>query len=110
MDVLATDYTAGRGNSTDEGGRVAAGETTGGHEEPVCWVRVATATGTPNATIIAGRLESVGIPTRVTQEAAGINVIAVNVGLLGTAYVWVPEEFEEQALQVLSETWDDEEE
>ena len=84
-------------------------EGTGGGEDSVQWVRVASTTGTPNAVIIAGRLESNGIPTRVTQESIGVHVFAVNVGVLGTAYVWVPQEREEQATSILALEWEEEE-
>jgi hypothetical protein len=84
-------------------------ETTSAHDEEVNWVNVATAVGTPNAVIIAGRLESYDIPTRVTQEPAGVHAIAVTVGLLGTARVWVPEEYKEQAEEILATDADEEE-
>ena len=85
-------------------------ETTKGQDEPVKWTRVATVGGKPTASIIAGRLEVNGIPTRVTQEAAGVNVFAVNVGILGSAHIWVPEEYQEQAENILAHDWADEEE
>jgi hypothetical protein len=66
--------------------------------------------GTPNAVIIAGRLGTHQIPTRVTQEAAGARAFAVTVGILGTAHVWVPEEYVALAESVLATEWDDEEE
>ena len=89
--------------------RSGPAELTGGGEEPVVWVEVASAVGTPNAVVIAGRLESCEIPTRVTQESAGVYGYAVNVGILGTARVWVPEEFKEQAERMLEIEWDEEE-
>jgi hypothetical protein len=84
-------------------------EATAAHDEEVHWVSVASAVGTPNAVIIAGRLESYDIPTRVTQEAAGVHAIAVTVGLLGTARVWVPEEYREQAEEILATDAEEEE-
>ncbi len=78
-------------------------------EEEIQWVQVATAVGTPNATIIAGRLQSQEIPAKVTQEAAGVNVFAVTVGLLGTAHVWVPEEYRELAETILAADAEEEE-
>lgn len=80
----------------------------GGDEHPQ-WMRVATAMGIANATIIAGRLEAEGIMTRVTQEAAGVSVFPVNVGLLSEAHVWVPEESYDQAAEILGSDWDEEE-
>jgi hypothetical protein len=89
--------------------RTEVAQTTRGGEESVTWVKVASAAGTPNATVIAGRLESCDIPTRVTQESAGVFGYAVNVGILGTAHVWVPEDLKEQADRVLEMDWDEEE-
>jgi hypothetical protein len=105
MEVLMAGLSAGQTRPLDG----VEAETTGGGEEGVRWVKVATAVGTPNAVIIAGRLENRKIPTRVTQEAAGLHAIAVNVGILGTAYVWVPDEFQEQAQAILAKDWDEEE-
>jgi hypothetical protein len=93
----------------DKQGSHAESETTSAHDEEVNWVSVATAVGTINAVIIAGRLQSYDIPTRVTQEAAGVHAIAVTVGLLGTARVWVPEEYQEQAEEILATDADEEE-
>ncbi len=90
-------------------GSRAESETTSSHDEEVNWVSVASAVGTPNAVIIAGRLQSYNIPTRVTQEAAGVHAIAVTVGLLGTARVWVPEEYQAQAEAILATDADEEE-
>jgi hypothetical protein len=87
----------------------SAAETSRGGNEAVEWVTVASTVGTPNAVIIAGRLENHGIPTRVTQEAAGLHAIPVNVGMLSSAKVWVPAEHEAQALEILSQDWDEEE-
>ncbi len=80
-----------------------------GDQESVVWVEVVSTAGTPNAIVIAGRLESCQIPTRVTQESAGVFGYAVNVGILGTARVWVPEEFKEEAERILEMDWDEEE-
>jgi hypothetical protein len=77
--------------------------------ESVQWTRVATAAGTPNAVVIAGRLEAEGIPTQVTQEAAGRNVFPVLVGRLGEAIIWVPENEASRALEILSTEFDEEE-
>jgi len=90
--------------------KTAAAEATGGRDEAVNWVRVATTVGTPNAAIVAGRLQSHQIPTRVTQEAAGVHAIAVNVGIFGTAHVWVPQERQEQAQAILATNWSEEQE
>lgn len=88
----------------------AASDVPAGGAEPIQWVEVATAAGTPNAVIVAGRLQAHGIPTRITQESVGALVIAVSVGILGTSHVWVPEEHAEAAQEILEqEYWDEEE-
>ena len=74
--------------------------TTGGGSKPVRWEVVATAPGLAPAQIIAGRLQAEGIPARAWQESAG-RAAGLVVGLLGLGYVEVPEEFVEQALDIL---------
>jgi hypothetical protein len=110
MDELAAGLAQGRsqlaGDATDSG----ASATTGGRPEFAKWVEVATAVGRTNAAIICGRLESYQIPCRITQEAAGSSVLPVNVGVLAEAHVWVPEEYEAVAREILAEELDDEEE
>lgn len=108
MDSLASGVLDGSDWPRDDD-RSEPAELTGGGENPVVWVEVASAFGTPNAVVIAGRLESSGIPTRVTQESAGTYVYAVTVGILGTARIWVPEEYKEQAEMMLEIEWDEEE-
>jgi hypothetical protein len=76
------------------------GEATGGgDDEPVDWVPVATAQGVEVAHLIAGRLNSEGIPTRISQEAAGA-AIGLSVGL-GQIHVLVPEPLEARAVSIL---------
>ena len=104
MDAMAAGLEGDQSHAKDQ-----AGETTSGKDQEIRWVQVATAIGTPNAVIIAGRLESVQIPTRVTQESAGMSTFAVNVGILGTAHVWVPEEYKDRALDLLADAADEEE-
>ena len=53
------------------------------------------------ANLIAGRLNSGGIPTRISQEAAGA-AIGLSVGL-GQIRVLVPEPMAERALRILEE-------
>lgn len=109
MDGLAAGMSQERkgraGDETDAG----ASETTGGRREFVKWVEVATTMGHTQAVIIAGRLESYHIPTRITQEAAGSSVLPVNVGILSQAQVLVPEEYEAVALEILAQEMDEEE-
>ena len=72
--------------------------------EPVRWQVVAKQAGLMQATIVAGRLQAAGIPVRTWQEGAG-QAIGLTVGLLGTGYVAVPEEFAEQAEAILAESY-----
>jgi hypothetical protein len=72
-------------------------------QEPrsVRWAVVARMPGLMPAEILAGRLQSEGIPARAYQEASG--AIGVTVGLLGIGYVAVPEEYAEEALAILAD-------
>jgi len=71
----------------------------GGYQE-VKWEVVAQMPGITPATIVAGRLQAEGLPVRVWQEGAG-QALGLTVGLLGTGYVAVPEEYVDQALEIL---------
>ncbi len=82
----------------------AAAETTPGGEEPVRWVSVGVFAPV-EAAIIAGRLESEGIPAVTQQEAVGA-ALGLTVGPLGSARVLVPEPLAEQALAILAETFE----
>ncbi len=77
----------------------ASDPTNSGNRE-VRWEVVARTPGITPAHIIAGRLQTEGIPARAWQEAAG-QAYGITVGLLGTGYVAVPEEFVEDALEIL---------
>ncbi|MBK8985653.1 MAG: DUF2007 domain-containing protein [Chloroflexi bacterium] len=75
---------------------------------------VAKTYGLTQATIIAGRLQSEGVPARAWQEGAG-QATGLIIGKLGTGHVVVPAAFEQKALEILAETpdegnWDEEEE
>ena len=85
---------------SDEQSGEKASETTGGDDEPVKWVPVATAMGHIEANLIAGRLQSEGIPARISQEAAGA-ALGLSVGAFQIR-VMVPEAMAEQALLILS--------
>jgi hypothetical protein len=82
--------------------------------EEVQWVTVAETFGITQATIVAGRLRAEGIPARAWQEGAG-QATGLIIGKLGTGHVMVPTEFETQALEILAdvddvdEDWDEEE-
>ncbi len=71
----------------------------GGYRE-VKWEVVAQLPGITPATIVAGRLKAEGVPARVWQEGAG-QALGLTVGLLGTGYVAVPEEYLDKALEIL---------
>jgi hypothetical protein len=76
--------------------------TSGGKQEEVRWVEVAQTPGLTPAQIMAGRLQAEGIPAYAWQEGAG-QATGLVIGLLGAGHVMVPEEFEDKALQILSE-------
>ena len=58
--------------------------------------------------LFAAGLESEGIPVVLQQEAVGA-VLGLTVGPLGSARVFVPEPLAEQALAILAETFEVEE-
>jgi hypothetical protein len=89
-------------NSEEE---ATEGETTPGGEEVVKWVVIRTNISPGEAVVIRGRLESEGIPAVVQQEAVG-SVLGLTVGPLGSARVLVPEPQAEQALEILAETFE----
>ena len=72
------------------------------------WVPVQAVSGMADASIIAGRLETEGIPTRLEYEAAGV-IYAVTVDGLGEVKIMVPREEVERAREVLSLTFEGEE-
>lgn len=83
-------------------------EGVGGGSHEVRWEIVARTNGLLPAQIKAGRLEAEGIPARAWAESAGL-AIGLTVGLLGTGYVSVPEDFSEQARVILAIEFDEEE-
>jgi hypothetical protein len=86
-----------------------------GEPKQIHWEIVARTAGLMPAQIIVGRLNSLGIPARAWQEGAG-DALGLTIGLLGTGHVEVPEEFVDQALEILAddveedEYYDDDEE
>lgn len=76
-----------------------------GSDKEVSWKVVEKTAGITPATIIANRLKTEGIPARAWQEGAG-QALGLTVGLLGTGYVVVPEEYVNEAERILSEQWD----
>ena len=85
----------------DESGTTSSGRHVRGARE-VRWEVVAHTSGILPARIIAGRLESDGIPTRVWQESVG-QAYGFTFGPLGTGYVAVPQEFAAEARAYLDE-------
>lgn len=75
-------------------------DTTTGDPQEIRWEVVARTPGITVAEIIAGRLQSEGIPARAWQEGAG-EALGLIVGLLGTGHVVVPAEYAERALAIL---------
>jgi hypothetical protein len=78
-----------------------SGSTTPGKPQEMRWEVVEQTSGITAAEIVAGRLQSEGIPARAWQEGAG-EAIGLIVGLLGTGHVVVPEEFAERARAILA--------
>lgn len=68
--------------------------------QEIAWEIVAKTPGITVAEIIAGRLQSEGIPARAWQEGAG-EALGLIVGLLGTGHVVVPEEYADRARAIL---------
>lgn len=85
-------------NENDDSDRL----TSPGRQEEVRWQVVAQMPGVTPAMILVGRLQAEGIPARAWQEGAG-QALGLTVGLLGTGYVAVPEAYVEQALAVLDD-------
>ena len=72
-------------------------------QREVRWQVVAEERGLLPARIIADRLQSEGIPARAWQESVG-QAYGMIVGPLGTGFVSVPEEYVEQAQEILAES------
>ncbi len=70
------------------------------------WVTAYTASGMANANIVAGRLETEGIPTRLKYEAVGA-IYAITIDGLGKVEILVPESFLGNAREVLSRSYTD---
>src|SRR5437867_9561689 len=64
------------------------------------WMVVAKTFGVTEASIIAGRLHSLGIPAVVQREAAG-PALGLSFGPLGEARVLVPQDYYELAIATL---------
>ena len=88
--------------------QIESGRTSPGGQTEIQWKVVAETSGLTPATINVGRLKEEGIPARAWQEGAG-QALGLTVGLLGTGYVVVPEEYEEEALAILDNDFDEDE-
>jgi hypothetical protein len=86
-----------------------AAETTPGGKEATRWVKIAQNLNPGEAMVIKGRLESHDIPTVIQQEALG-SVLGLTVGPLGSANLLVPEPLADRALEILEETFDEDDE
>jgi hypothetical protein len=82
-----------------------AGEDSEPGQRETRWEEVATTSGITTAQILAGRLQSEGIPARAWQESAG-QAAGLVIGILGMGHVLVPEEFADQARQILADVDD----
>lgn len=69
-------------------------------EQPPQWMVVYTTFNSPEAHIVAGRLESEGIPALVHQ-APGASAIGIHIGSLGEVTVLVREDDYWKALAIL---------
>jgi hypothetical protein len=81
-------------------------DATAGDREPITWVTVGRYPGLMQAQIVAGRLRAEGIPARAWQEGAG-SALGLTVGILGTGHVDVPEEYANEAEQVLETEYEE---
>ena len=70
------------------------------------WEVAYRASGMTNANIVAGRLETEGIPTRLKYEAVGA-IYAITIDGLGEVKVMVPESLLDKAREVLLRSYDD---
>jgi hypothetical protein len=72
------------------------------------WEVIAAASGMAQANIIVGRLESEGIPTRLSYEAAG-SIYGITIDGLGEVRILVPVTDWDRAKELLSRSYDDSE-
>lgn len=106
MDTLAFESMPLDEDETEESVESEELDTMTGGSKETKWQVVAKESGLAPAQIVANRLMAEGIPARAWQEGAG-QAFGLTVGLLGTGYVAVPEEFEEEAKSILAMSADD---
>jgi hypothetical protein len=73
-------------------------------DKSTAWVVIADGVNPAEADIIKGRLESNDIPAVVQRDES--SMFGMTVGAMGGAKVLVPESQAEQAMEILSETFD----
>jgi hypothetical protein len=71
------------------------------------WEVVHISSGLMHANIIKGRLETEGIPTRLSYEAAG-EIYAITVDGLGEVRILVPQDEAVRAREILSQSFREE--
>jgi hypothetical protein len=76
--------------------------------EDVTWEVVCSVSGMINASILVGKLETEGIPTKLKYEAVG-TIYAITVDGLGEVKIMVPADYLDRARSVLSQTYDEDE-
>lgn len=72
------------------------------------WEVIATASGLTQANIMRGRIESEGIRTRLSYEAAG-SIYAITIDGLGAVRILVPTADSERAKEILSRSYEEDE-
>ncbi|MEA2014994.1 MAG: DUF2007 domain-containing protein [Thermodesulfobacteriota bacterium] len=70
------------------------------------WEIANVSSGMINATIVAGRLESEGIPVRLQYEAVGV-IYGLTIDGLGGVRVMVPSNYLKMACEVLAESYEE---
>jgi hypothetical protein len=70
--------------------------------EGEAWVTVFWGNGMLDAQLVKGKLESEGVPVLLKYEAVG-HIYGLTQGGLGRVEVRVPQEYEEEALELLAE-------
>jgi hypothetical protein len=73
-------------------------------DKPTAWVVIADGVNPAEAEIIRGRLESNNIPAMVQRDES--SMFGMTVGAMGGAKVLVSESQADQAMEILSETFD----
>ena len=94
-------------DETSDSSTASTDATPSGGQAVINWVVVAQTGGLMPAAILAGRLQTEGIPARYWGVG---DTFGLTVGILGTGNVAVPEEFADAALDILNDETMSEEE